>query len=331
MSQRIVAFAHDPGGANAVACTVAALRSAGFTVAAYVKGPARAQFERLNVSCEEVDDISALESTVAKCRLVVTGSSETDRTEVLLSVMAREHKVPSVVVLDYWANYRMRFLLQRDGVEQLVLPDAITAIDDVCAAEMIADGLPVERIHVTGQPYFSWLCERSVVPRSVPGEAKKIFFASQPHPAAQEVLNTLIELLSEKDHFSQLLVRFHPREGSLAASLENLEKSGISYSVDRSRDVLTTLSSCDCVVGLSSVILIEAALMGVPAASFVPSPWENSLKTNGYGLTIPVTGRDDLNSFLNSEVEQWRREDFCRMQEGAQGKIVELCHDLCSG
>lgn len=331
MKRKVLVVAHDPGGANAVAVTAANLRESEFVVDAYAIGPAQRQYERLGVEYLALEDVRILKGDLPSYDLLLVGTSAEDRSEIILLEMARQFSVPSLAVLDYWANYKARFMLDLQDVDSVVLPDVITALDQHCAVEMVEEGLPKERIVISGQPYFGWLCRHDVRSGSVLESAKRVLFASQPHPAASEVLETLINVLAENRNFQELLVRFHPRQTDIADSVALLEASGLCYHIDSSPDVLTTLKSCDRVIGLSSVILIESALMGVPACSFLPRPWENTLKTNGYGLTIPVTTGEELNAFLTGAPEKWKREEFCRMQQDSEKKIVDLCRTLCSG
>ncbi|MDJ0795535.1 MAG: hypothetical protein QNJ51_01660 [Calothrix sp. MO_167.B12] len=326
---KIIALAHDPGGANAVAATVAALRVAGAEVEAYAKGPAIRQFQRLDVACTAVSqEHHTLFSRLAG-DILLTGTSQYDDFELDAIVWAKKKGIPSIAVLDYWANYRQRFQLSGDPNAEPIFPDTITAIDEVCREGMLADGLPESQIQVVGQPYFSWLLARQQGIKNIVKPPQYIFFASQPNANEVEILRILINVLSEYQPLEKLLIRFHPRQGKCPVSLELLEKSGLPFAIDESTDTLATLSQQDMVLGITSIILIEAALMGIPAGSLVMGI-QDTLMTNKYGLTIPLTSPEKLRYFLNFckkiEINQW----FVEQQCDANLQVAELCKTIIS-
>lgn len=327
--KKAIAVAHDPGGANAVAITVAALRQLGWVVDAYAKGPAIRQFQRLAVPCRPVPCDYRGVIPQLEGELLLAGTSQHDRFELDCISWAASVGIPSVGMIDYWANYRTRFLPVDPRQAEPVFPDLITAIDEDCAAEMVADGIPAGRIRVVGQPYFAWLVARQQPRVCRPGPVRNILFASQPEANEIEVLHTVAEVLAGHKHLERLLIRFHPRQADRDPSLELLIRSGLPFAVDDSTDVLATLAQQDLVLGISSVILIEAALMGVPAGSLtIGTP--DTLMTNQWGLTARLTSAAELRAFLDSEAGGEAGRYFIEWQRGASERITQLCLDLVS-
>lgn len=293
----MVAVAHDPGGANAVAVTVAALRDMGVAVEAFAKGPAVAQFQRLGVACTPVpaDHLPVLSRIDGD--LLVMGTSAEDRFELDAMRAAHARRMPVVGIMDYWSNYRQRFTRSTEEADGPLFPDILTALDAESASAMEAAGIPRERIRVTGQPYFGWLMERGSAPARPRNPVRRVLFASQPDANEVALLGALIPQLRKLPDLEQVLIRFHPRQTQRSESLDLLARSGLPFAVDESRDLFKTLAEQDRVLGITSVILIEAALMGVPAASLVMGI-PDTLESNRWGLTRAVTHADQLRDFF---------------------------------
>lgn len=323
---KVIAIAHDPGGANAVAATVETLRSTQTAVEAYAKGPAIRQFQRLGVPCTPVSGEHQALFSRLNGDVLVTGTSQSDRFERDAILWAKQQGIPSIALIDYWANYRQRFQASDVPNAELILPDLITAIDEECAREMMEDGLPESRIRVVGQPYFSWLIERKKPLKQQVQLPQFLFFASQPNANEVEILQTLIEVLSDYKPLKQLLVRFHPRQGQCPASLKLLERSGLPFAIDESTDVLSTLRQQDCVLGITSTILIEAAFMGIPVGSIVIGV-NDTLATNQWRLTIPLSSSRQIRLFLQDLKQNNDNpgKKFIEQHKFARENIYQLC------
>lgn len=292
MKPPVLAVAHDPGGANAVACTVAELRARGCSVGVVARGPARRQFERLRV---EVDGSDVSFDGV---RVVVCGSSVHDGIEREAIATAAELHVPTVSLIDYWSNFRARY--ER-------LPDVLVAIDAACFAGMVADGIPRARIQTLGQPYFGWLIEQRLPPRSA-GPVRRLLVASEPGTESPQALAAVARLRASRP--LDVTVRFHPREQQRCLDLE--------MAIDSNLDPMTTLREHDGVLGLTSTFLVESALQGVPTAS-----WGRPEMLLRYGLVQPV---DELTlaDFLDDPRRPVIADAFIESQRGAAARVAEF-------
>ncbi|MDF5709866.1 MAG: hypothetical protein PUP90_19915 [Nostoc sp. S4] len=321
---KIIAIAHDPGGANAVAATVAALQAAGTQVEAYAKGLAIRQFQRLEVACTPVSEEHQTLFANFTGDILLTGTSQSDEFERDAILWARQERIPSIAVIDYWANYRQRFQPFNNPNAEPTFPDIITAIDEMCAAGMLADGIPEKQIRLVGQPYFAWLIARQKYRKSILKPIENILFASQPNANETEILRTLIKVLTDYKSLKKLLIRFHPRQGKCRVSLDLLAQSGLPFAIDESADILMTLRQQDIMLGITSIILIEAALMGIPAGSLVIGI-DDTLITNQRGITIPLNSSEKLREFLYFPQHGEIEEKFVEQQRDADFRIVQLC------
>jgi hypothetical protein len=322
---RIVAAAHDPGGANAVAATVAALRDAGEDVVAYAKGPALRQFEALGVGCEEVAGDHARAIADLDGDVLVTGTSALDSFERELLATAAGRGMPSLALIDYWANYRARFTANPLGAA--VMPDLIAAIDDPCAAEMADDGLPADRIRVVGQPYFGWLLDHR--PPAPASDEHEVLFLSQPGQNEVEALRWVLEACRALERPPLLTIRFHPRQSERAPSLALLDEAGLRFAVDDSLAPLARGRQPHVVLGITTMMLAEAAIVGLPAGSVLAGV-PDTLATNRYGLTTPLRSPAEVAAFLSAPPHP-RGEAFLDRQRGAHRRAATLCQRLARG
>lgn len=327
---RVIAVAHDPGGASAVAAVVAALRRAGAGVDAYAKGPADRQFHQLGVACSKVPADHGPLVNASQGDLLLMGTSRYDGFEREVLRWAQVRRIPSVALIDYWANYRMRFGSPAGAEAKPVLPAALVAIDESCARGMIAEGLPADRIRVLGQPYFAWLLKQRTVQAKRPMPPRKILFASQPEANEIEILETLLAALADHTPLDLLTVRFHPRQVDIASSLELLEASRLPYTVDTCDNSIESLCRQDMVFGITSTLLIESALLGVPTGSLVIGT-PDTLLTNQRQLTTPLTTLDALRAFLISERPAATNAAFEAWHRDADLRISDLCFELATG
>ncbi|MBD2680437.1 MULTISPECIES: hypothetical protein [Nostoc] len=324
---KVIAIAHDPGGANAVAATVAAFRVAGTQVEAYTKGPAIRQFQRLEVACTPISEEHQTLFERLTGDILLTGTSQYDEFERDAIVWARQERIPSIAVMDYWANYRQRFQSLKNPDAEPIFPDIITAIDEVCAAGMLAEGIPEKQIRIVGQPYFAWLIARQKCRKSILKPIENILFASQTNANEVEILSVLIKVLTEYKPLKKLLIRFHPRQGRCPASLDLLARSGLPFAIDESADTLATLRQQDIMLGITSIILIEAALMGIPAGSLVFNT-SDTLMSNQYGITVPINSPEKLREFLYCPQNEVLDRQFIEQHHNADFRLAQLCKSM---
>lgn len=291
---RIVAIAGDPGGAAALAPVVSVLAKSGhYEVAPCAYAQASSLWQSLGLVPGPVD---ALPERLAAADLLLTATSVNDRNvEQDAWGLARNQGIPSLTVLDFWSNYRLRFT---DAKGQWVLPDRIAIMDELACAEMVAEGFSPERLVVTGQPAFDRLAsarsaftlQRRQALRSEMGVGETgylVLFISQPfadiygsQAAARTtlgfdeyaVLEQCIQLLSQLARRHRvsltLAIRPHPRES--ADKFQAIQEGGFRTVVCNTPDQLAAAMSADLILGMNSVLLHEATLMGCPVVSVQP-------------------------------------------------------------
>lgn len=308
--KRILIFSRDPGGANAIIPLVRPLRDSGYDVYLYGKDFALDKYRHAGLVATNIADMipvitePALASFIANINpdIVITGTSADDATEKEIWKICETDGIPSMAVVDQWCNYGLRF--SQFGVDEIInydagkhldrLPTQIIALDDFACSEMVAEGLPEERISVCGQPYFETvLTHRSNAEEmenycrsiAIGADDFVVVFASEPITTTygeQEALHywgytektILASLIGALEKIATdygrpivLLLRAHPKEGCdhFVNILTNCDR--IHWRFDTNSSPWTMMQRADLVCGMSSMFLVESVILRRPTIS----------------------------------------------------------------
>lgn len=227
-------------------------------------------------------------------RGIVCGTCRPDGFERRLIRQARRHGIPSVAVLDEWYDYRLRFA---DGAGELSeLPDMVCCQDTRAQAEAEAEGLPSECLTVTGSPYFAFLVDlreryRSAPPPRpaawpAPSDAATVLLLSETHAAdygaapgeagplgpylgytEDSVAHDLLAALESCGRPATLVERRHPSD---LRPVPPRGQATTAHTRAPAGDLWPQIWHADIVVGMRSIALLEARLLGRPTASYQP-------------------------------------------------------------
>jgi hypothetical protein len=230
--------------------------------------------------------------------LVVTGTSSEDFTERRLWQAAERAGVRSFAVLDHWTNYRLRLIHEGDDplnerpAPDLIVPSAFFIMDEWAKKEMCALGIEREKLVVSGQPFFDHIFKRgdSVTTTEVEKLRRELtkmsgglvfVFASQPiaktHRMSgipedywgyteETILKSIVKCLStlagEIAIHITFVVRLHPKdEPKVYDNALAMLPISITVAVDRETDSSLLLKASDLVIGMFSMLLLEAAIL----------------------------------------------------------------------
>ncbi|MBY0353729.1 hypothetical protein K2W90_05175 [Candidatus Babeliales bacterium] len=234
--------------------------------------------------------------------VVVTGTSATDKTEKYLWRSCEKLTIPSCAILDQWMNYGVRFSAYSiDQIEAYLghkthayVPSKICVMDDYAREQTLAEGIAGSRVIVTGQPYFDLVQERKktlshdhivALRKSLYGEVDiLITFASEPLSLVykdtdylgyteQIILQQILDVLTVLAQCTQkkivLVIRPHPKEDLLYYhNLVVLPNTPfLRVVVDNAVPGAQAMLMSDVVCGMSSMFLLEAALLNIPILS----------------------------------------------------------------
>ncbi|MBI2045170.1 hypothetical protein HYT23_03865 [Candidatus Pacearchaeota archaeon] len=229
--------------------------------------------------------------------LIFTGSSPQDRNnkdviEQNMTLAARFRKIPSLAVLDYWANYWQRVSDINSGERFKFLPDKLAIMDHYAKEAMLRENFPEEKLIITGNPYFDNL--RKIAKNF--DQSKKnyirkkfnfdilIFYAGGPFKIDLNkygywyldnvmLINEVIKELSNILNCG-LVVNFHPRlspnerEEINKYILNNGNGRIIVENDIRSQELIL---SSDIFATAFSTLAVEAILMKKPCISLQPN------------------------------------------------------------
>jgi len=308
---KILLFARDPGGANTIIPLFEPLKRKGYTVSVYGKDIALARFSSNNIEAadivSEVGEVSevSIGKFLADLRpdFIITGTSADDMTEKYLWKTAESLGIPSFAILDQWMNYGIRF--SSYGVSQiqeyekdknfLFLPSKILVPDDLARRDSILEGLPEDKILVSGQPYFGWIKNIQVSDDKIKRLRKDldinnsdfiVVFASEPLQKIykEEVKSywgydeislflhfykTMVEETKITKQNIKIIVKLHPKEDPdyYLKLKSEIRKDNIEIIIDQVSDPKLLIRVSDLVVGISSMFLLESVVLGKPTIS----------------------------------------------------------------
>jgi hypothetical protein len=298
----------DAGGAEALAPVLVSLARRGM-LGPVVSAPAgMVALERAGVAFDrlEANDAESFVDSVGPSMLLCTTSWGDHPVELPFIAAARTRGIPSLAVIDFWSNYRRRF----ESGGQLTLPDLIAVPDDAARLEAAQEGLPADRLVALGNPCYESLIERygdfdrqaRTAFRARVGVGRQVtlvLFASQPLNALygddlgydeRGVLTAVHQGLEQVaewlGHPVELAVRAHPREDRLTLPEPGARVRLRSAAGD---DALGWALAADLVVGMTSAVLLQAAMLGARVVSVQPNlRGPDRLPSNRLGLTDGV-------------------------------------------
>lgn len=295
MKKKILFFSCEPGGAEVLIPVVKLVQKQGeFEVRVVGYGYALDRFSRKKVACEDISpiqksDFSLLDYYVPDM-LVTSATSlpSVDMSEKYLWWQAKQRGISSLAFLDQWQNYSLRFSGVAEDEKLAYLPDFINCIDEVGEAEMVGEGFDRKRLIKLGQPYLSSLkklaagIDRREIRRRLHispsrhivlfvSEAIREHFGRKRGYDQYDALNMLIEYLESSNPGSILLLRLHPKDQPDSYN-QMVEKSHLDVRiVSDNFSPLESLLLADKVYGMSSIMLVEAFLLGLAVASIQPN------------------------------------------------------------
>jgi hypothetical protein len=355
----------DAGGAEAVAPVAQALgQDASIEVRALLYGQAPTVWDRYGMTYERLNMNQPAADVMAgpsRPSLLLCGTSFNDvMAELKFVAAAKSTAVPSLGVLDSWTNYSERF---QTGGHVAVTPDRLAVMDERARAALVSVGFDAGSLVVTGQPALDRLTavragftapQRSAVRKlwNARESSSVVLFASQPFTAMYSAGNTtlggpfgfdeftvlalLIEALDETAASGRdiaLVVRPHPREDR--AGLDQLKANHLRIVVSNHPSAHDAVLSADLVVGMNSILLLEAAQLGAVVLSLQPGlTREDILPSNDTGATIAVYDAEAV----KPAVSRWLTDEPARAAHlskmtpevfaGATQRVADLAREM---
>jgi len=273
----------------------------------------------------ELEAVRRLAQAVAPSA-IVCGTTRHVSLERELVRWGEEAGIRSVVVLDEWYRFRERFA---DAEGHLTcLPTAVAIPDALAFHDAVAEGLPPERCHITGSPNLASLTDLAMQFQESPparpavlGEADRpvVAFLSETHSrdygsgpgevgslgpylgyTERSVRHDLVEVLRRVPKPVLLIERGHPVDERTPTPIG--PSDGIEWRSVAEGDLWSLLWHSDLVIGMRSMALLEACLLGCRAIAYQPGLLGPDVCTAvRLGLTQRLDTPRELEAWLRSE------------------------------
>ena len=291
--------ATDAGGARNLAPLVGLFLGRGLKGAIFASGVS-APFldnEGLNIeipSVATIDD-AARHLSQKKPLVVICGTARDGSVERFIIAAAKQALIRSVVVLDEWFHYRLRFADEYGNLTYL--PDIICCQDELAKKEAEREGIPGRILRITGSPSLARLAalgERfTLEPPAVsdvirgPGNLPVVTYLSETHAAdygnapgehgplgsflgytEDTVREEIIGVLKESCMPIMFVEKLHPAQREF--NCRKTQEGNIAFVVVRDIDVWSLMWHSAFVIGMRSMGLLESVILRRPAVSFQP-------------------------------------------------------------
>ncbi|MDO0825372.1 hypothetical protein [Desulfosporosinus nitroreducens] len=298
--KKIVFLAHDPGGYDVLFTVVQRMQQESVPLEFYCIGPA-AKLNPINAASES-RVVQTIQSMLLENKLLglVTGTSWSNKLELKVIAACKEARIPTISILDYWSNYQARF---KDDLGNFIYPDTYIVMDELAAKEAIQEGVPSNILKVLGHPGLDKYIALQRRKTTSIGNKKKILFLSQPLSALygkelgyteQQALEDCILAVQGNDDYS-LSAKFHPKDNA------NWQRSYADISVDGA--LFDIMTEYDLIIGMNTMGLLHAVLMGIPAISYQPNLEKPDLCiTTKLGFTRLIRSYQELKFILNTHI-----------------------------
>jgi hypothetical protein len=223
-------------------------------------------------------------------KTLITGTSHpesSNRFEVRCIASAIQQGLFVRSFIDHWSNFAIRF----EGLSSTEYPHQILVVDEEAKKIAIAEGLPSERIIVSGNPYHYYLKNYwkpfyrgkdylQILGIDVNGT--HILFAPDPISlrigkkkagfTEDEALKNLLDIVSDSKRAVTILLKLHPLQP--LAIINNITDNyrNDNMIVIGGANVPELLNAVDVVIGFYSNILLEAIAIGKKVIRYFPGP-----------------------------------------------------------
>lgn len=315
----ILLFVEDPGAANMVLDLPAAIAARGHRAILLAAGHAIQYLADREVAFRSVPtdaDADVLLDEISP-GVVVTGTAENpDSLGLALNDAARRRRIPSVGLVDMSCNADLRFR-GRTNRALAHAPDFIVVPDATTFDAFVKLEFPRDHIALLGHPQYDRVWRRRQEFEAGPGRESRSqprwVFVAEGHdllaPAASLrsadyslhgrgdtdwrtgiVLEEILDAIAQLSPRPEIIVRLHPK-----MVREDFAQWANEVSFDDAADPFPCLWQADAVLGMSSMLLVEAAILGRPVLAVLPRPEEREwLGPLASGDVPSVIGRKAL-------------------------------------
>ncbi len=298
-------------------------------------GYAMERFLKKGVSVVEIKPVNKNEFSMFRKLspdLIITSATSLpfeDMSEKFIWYNAQKHGVPTLAFLDQWQNYVLRFSGNTKEERLKYFPDYINCINNIAKEEMIGKGIDSRRLLTLGHPYLTWLKndiskshgKRLRKSLNIADSEKVVLFVSEAvyeyfgrdrGYTQYDVIENFLQTLALKDMNDAVLLKLHPKEDS-----NNYRHFIKKYSGLDIRILTNQLPPEDClavsdrVCGMTSIMLIEAYILGKPVVTIQPDlREEDPLVLSRHGYIPRISSFEDFSLGEKTEGRERKKFDY---------------------
>lgn len=262
-------------------------------------------------------------------------TTNSPRSEQAAITVAAELGIPSVCMVDLFSPAGDPFL------DRTQYADALTTISAVGKSNLVAGGLPAERIHVTGSPAFDGIfsevrrqeaisdrLERHWVGLKVilwPGHLELLPQGMQQLANPAEFPGLTEKILREyvaKNKNTALIVRYHPNH--VSSFTPDLTQERVLWSDAASRHVHRDIHLSDIVVVQATTVGLEAAVAGKSVISLDHCPSHGVFPCSALGISRGVHSFEDLPLAIDEAIRLPFKSALARSSSNAAAEVVKI-------
>jgi hypothetical protein len=322
----ILFFTSEPGGAETLTPVIRLLRGHAYEATVLTYGHAIPRFRRNGISFSEIQQAELdADRVVRACEpaYVITSATSLptqDMAEKYFWEASRKAGIGTLAFNDQWQNYAERF--SGSAVEDRLkyLPDHINCIDEIGRREMIEEGFSAGQLLTFGHPYLSEVAARYGsldrrnaaellgIPLSDLNRSETLIFVSEPLREyfgtirgydQYEALDLFLKNVSRLRTGVQEIVKLHPKDNpSKFTEIFERHRHLRIHPVQNQLASLECLTLSDRIFGMTSIMLIEAYLLGKSVVSVQPGlKVKDPLVLSRYGLIPRLDKHSDFDPF----------------------------------
>ncbi|NHN33882.1 hypothetical protein [Paenibacillus agricola] len=297
--RHILFLAHDPGGCDVTRPVFNRLKEQDKPANYFCVGPAAVLLQEYAITEIDLFQYLSQQLELGNIAVLVTGTSWGTDAELRAIRLCQSYNVSTISILDYWSNYSMRLM---DQSNDRITPDFYIVMDELAKQEAIKDGVSDSIIRVLGHPGLDvYIHNDHEQKNEIYGVVNaNILFLSQPLSllyndalgyTEYSVLESLINAANEAD--MKIHVKFHPKDDlSFKEKYQLLAVEG---------DLLHLVPKYELIIGMSSMALLHAVLMGKTTVSYQPNLRKADMSiTNKLGLSAQIHEYVELVHYLSN-------------------------------
>ncbi|MBF0231429.1 MAG: hypothetical protein HQK65_00125 [Desulfamplus sp.] len=346
MSGKILFSACDAGSANYLTPILKQL-SLPFTV--FAQGPAASIFKNEGIvyepapSCTwgNLDHVGENLLTRENFCYVIVGTSWGPTVDKTVTLAAQKYHVPSIAIVEHWSLYRERFSRLENGnilEPDLFLPDKIWVNDEIAKRQAIEAGLADSMITIAGQPFLEYQFQQLSRQNKSKRNRQIVFISERIRDDFVDGSDTglqfdeyvVLEWLLETVDFEtyELLVKLHPQENINKYDSWLQEKTKKTVIVVKEADVFNLICNSQKVVGMGSMLLLEAALIRDDVLSVMPDCAPEVFIGNNVGATTFIATKEELMLALKENPAVLGKSEYGKRFLGSTERIISKIKQL---